>query len=139
MFTILMILHFIALGMSLGGGMSNILAKRQMPKVDPVTYPGMAKAAEAVGKMASTGLAILWITGLWMTTIKYGWAGVPFLLWVKIAIVGSLTVVVISFNVLLIKAKKSGIPPDSEKADKHAYLINALALLTIVLAVVLFR
>lgn len=139
MFTILMILHFVALGMSMGGGMSNILAKRQMPKVEPVAYPGMAMAAQAVGKMATTGLAILWITGVWMVTIKYGWAGVSFLLWVKIAIVGVLTLVVISFNVMMIKAKKSGIPPDSDKADKHAYLINALALLVVVLAVVLFR
>lgn len=139
MFTLLMILHFIALAMAMGGGMSNILAKRQMPKVEPVTYPGMAKAAEAVGKMATSGLAVLWITGLWMTTIKYGWGDVPFLLWVKISIVGALTVVVISFNAMLIKAKKAGAPPDSGRADKHAYLINALALLVVVVAVVLFR
>jgi len=139
MFTVLMILHFIALGMSMGGGMSNILAKRQMAKVDPSSFPGMAKAAEAVGKMASSGLVLLWITGVWMTTIKYGWDGVPYLLWVKISIVGVLTLVVVSFNVMMIRAKKAGTPPDSAKVDQHAYLINVLAIIVVIIAVVLFR
>lgn len=139
MFTLLMILHFIALAMAMGGGLSNIIAKRQMPKVDPSTYPGMAAAAGAVGKLATTGLGLLWITGVWMTTIKYGLADVPFLLWVKIAIVGVLTMVSISLNLMMIRAKKSGTPPDSVKADKHAYLLNGLALIVVALAVVLFR
>lgn len=139
MFALLMILHFIALGMAMGGGMSNIIAKRQMPKVEPITYPGMVAAAGAVGKLATTGLALLWITGVWMTSLKYGLAGMPFLLWVKIAIVGVLTAGSISLNLMLIRAKKAGTPPDSDKIDKHAYFINGLALITVAVAVVLFR
>lgn len=139
MFTALMILHFVALAMAMGGGMSNIIAKKQMPKVDPSSYPGMAIAAAAIGKLATTGLALLWITGVWMTTLKYGLSGMPILLWVKIAIVGALTVGSISLNLMMVRAQRSGTPPNSAKVDKHAYFINGLALITVVIAVVLFR
>jgi len=139
MFTLLMVLHFVALSMAMGGGLANIIAKRQMAKVDPVTYPGMAAATAAVVKLSTAGLALLWITGVWMTTLKYGISGMPYLLWVKIAIVGALTCGSISLNVMLISARRAGTRPDSSKIDKHAYFINSLALITVAVAVVLFR
>lgn len=138
MFTILMILHFIGLAMGMGGGMANIIAKRQMPKADPVTYPGMAMASQAVGKMASGGLLLLWLTGIGMTMIKYGGA-VPTLLYVKIGIVGVMTILVVGFNIMMIRAQRTGTPPDGDKIDRYAYSINILAILTVIVAVVLFR
>ena len=50
MYQLLLIVHFIALAMAIGGGYANIIAKRQMPKADPVTYPGFGIAGAGVGK-----------------------------------------------------------------------------------------
>lgn len=138
MFTVLMILHFLGLVMGMGGGFANIVAKRQMPKAQPATYPGMALAAEAVGKMAASGLVLLWLTGIAMTMIKYAGA-VPTLLWLKIGIVGVMTVLVVGLNLMMIGAKRSGTTPDGQKVDRYAYSINSLGILTVIVAVVLFR
>ena len=138
MFTVLMILHFLGLVMGMGGGFANIVAKRQMPKAQPVAYPGMAIAAEAVGKMAVSGLILLWLTGIAMTMIKYADA-VPTLLWLKIGIVGVMTVLVVGLDLMMIRAKRSGTPPDGQKIDRYAYSISSLGILTVIVAVVLFR
>lgn len=138
MFTVLMILHFLGLVMGMGGGFANIVAKRQMPKAQPVAYPGMALAAEAVGKMAASGLVLLWLTGIAMTMIKYAGA-VPTMLWLKIGIVGVMTVLVVGLNLMMIRAKRSGTPPDGQKIDRYAYSINSLGILTVIIAVILFR
>jgi len=140
MYHILLILHFIALTAAMGGGLSNILAKRQMPKADPVTYPGFALAAGAVGKMATHSLILLWITGLWMAFLKFGSLGeFPTMLWVKLLAVTILSGFSASLNVMLIKARKAGTPPDSKKVDTHAYSITGLAVLIVVLAVITFN
>jgi hypothetical protein len=139
MFTLLIILHLLAMATAMGGGFANIIAKRQMAKADPVTFPGMAMAAGAVGKLSSSALVVLWITGIWMTSLKYGLANMTALFWIKITVVGALTLVVISLNLMMIRAKKSGTPPDSAKADKHAYTISILGILTVAIAVILFR
>ena len=138
MFTVLMILHFLGLVMGMGGGFANIVAKRQMPKAQPVAYPGMALAAEAVGKMAASGLVLLWLTGIAMTMIKYAGA-VPTMLWLKIDRVGVMTVLVVGLNLMMIRAKRSGTPPDGQKIDRYAYSINSLGILTVIIAVILFR
>lgn len=139
MYQLLLILHFIALAMAMGGGLANIVSKRQMPNANPVTYPGFALAAGAVGKMATLGLLILWITGLWMGLIRFeGFAAFPAMLWVKLLAVTILTGFSASLNIMIIKARKSGTPPDGDKVDTHAYSISALAVIIVILAVLTF-
>lgn len=139
MYQLLLIVHFIALAMAIGGGYANIIAKRQMPKADPVTYPGFGIAAAGVGKMATLGLVILWITGLWMASIKFGgFTDIPALFWAKIAAVVAASGVSASLNVMIFKAQKSGTPTDSAKVDKHAYALAGLGLIIILLAVLTF-
>jgi hypothetical protein len=140
MYHTLLVLHFLALAMAMGGGLSNIIAKRQMPKAPPVTYPGFALASGAVGKMATLALAVLWVTGLWMGLLKFGgFGGFPALLWVKLALVTVLTGFSGSLNHLIIRARRAGTPPDGQKIDRHAYAISGLAVLIVIVAVVLFN
>lgn len=140
MYHTLLVVHFIALAMTVGGGYANILAKRQMPKAEPVTYPGFGIAAAAVGKMATLGLVILWVTGVWMALLKFGSLGaIPTLLWGKIAVVVLASAVSASLNVLIIKAQKAGTPPDGARVDKHAHALAGLGLVIILLAVLTFN
>lgn len=140
MYHLLLVVHFVALAMTVGGGYANIVAKRQMPKAEPVTYPGFGIAAAGVGKMATLGLIILWITGLWMASIKFGGFGdIPTMLWAKIAVVVVASGVSASLNVMVIKAQKAGTPPDGNKVDKHAYALAGLGLIIILLAVLSFN
>ena len=140
MYNLLLVLHFIALAMAVGGGYANIVAKRQMPKAEPATYPAFGIAAAGVGKMATLGLVILWITGLWMASIKFGgFGGIPAMLWAKIAVVVAASGVSASLNVMMIKAQKTGTPPDGGKVDKHAYALAGLGLIIIILAVLTFN
>lgn len=140
MYHVLLILHFIALAAAMGGGLSNIVAKRQMPKADPVTYPGFALASGAVGKMATFSLLILWITGLWMGFLKYESLGAfPATLLIKILFVAILTGFSASLNLMIIKARKAGVPPNGDKIDTHAYSITGLAVVIVTMAVITFN
>lgn len=140
MYHILLILHFVALAAAMGGGLSNIIAKRQMPKADPVTYPAFGIAAGAVGKMATLGLLVLWITGIWMGLLKFdGFGAFPVMLWVKLLFVTILTGFSASLNIMIIKAQKAGAPPDGKKVDTHAHSIAGLAFVIVILAVLTFN
>ena len=139
MYHILLILHFIALAAAMGGGLSNILAKRQMPKADPVTYPGFAVAAGAVGKMATHSLILLWITGLWMAFLKFGSLGeFPTLLWVKLLAVTILSGFSASLNVMIIKARKAGTPPDAQRMKRLGQSSLATGVIALIFAVLAF-
>lgn len=139
MYQVLLVLHFIALAMAMGGGFANIVSRRQMTKAEPVTYPGFALASGAVGKMATLGLLLLWITGIWMAIIRFGSFGAtPPMLWVKIAVVTLLTGFSASLNIMVIKAKNAGAPPDEKKLKAHAHSIAMLGVFVVILAVLIF-
>ena len=140
MYHVLLILHFVALAAAMGGGFSNIIAKKQMPKADPATYPGFRIAAGAVGKMATLGLLVLWITGIWLGLLKFGGFGAfPAMLWTKLLFVTVLTGFSASLNIMIIKSQKAGTPPDSKKVDTHAHSIAGLAIVIVILAVFTFN
>ena len=140
MYSFLFFIHIIAVAMGLGGGLANILARRQMKNADPVTYPAFALVGAAIGKMATSGLLLLWISGVWMSSIRYdGIADIPVLLWMKIIVVLAMTAISAMLNIMIIKSQRSGTPPDAERLSRLSHSISGLAVLTVLIAVWIFH
>ena|SRR5436190_19071857 len=69
---ILLILHFIGLAMGLATGFANMVMMGLIGKAAPADKAVLGRFPPVMGRVGSTGLALLWITGLSMLFIKWG-------------------------------------------------------------------
>ncbi len=64
---IIKILHLLAMALALGAGVSRLLLAPIAAR-EPTLAPGMAQLA----KVTYHGIALLWLTGLWLWIARYG-------------------------------------------------------------------
>lgn len=93
--TILLILHFLALGAGFAASIGNNLVILLAAKAPPAEAAGLRRLSPVMLRIGDTGLVLLWITGVILLWTKYGGAdgfvALPWPFWAKIACVVLLT------------------------------------------------
>jgi hypothetical protein len=92
---IVLILHFLGLGMGLSVSFANIVMLGVMAKAAPNEKPVLARFPPVMSGVGRAGLALLWATGLTMVYTRWnGFAGMPWQFHVKLTAVVVLTITV---------------------------------------------
>lgn len=103
---LLLILHFLGLGMGLSVSFSNIVMAGIIAKAAPAEQPVLSRFPPAMVRVGDIGLTLLWGTGLTMVFTKYGGFGVmPWQFHVKLAAVVVLSGVIGYIHSLMKKAR----------------------------------
>ncbi|MCZ0813510.1 MAG: hypothetical protein ACQEVT_17385 [Pseudomonadota bacterium] len=130
---ILKFLHFIALAVAIGGGISNMVAGRQQARASAEVKPAFAALQKRVARLSALSLAVLWLTGIALVYAIYGgWTGLGTWFWIKIAAVAALTLV--SGTAQLLMARRSPPPPIIKPLGLSGMIFAQLSVLFAVLA-----
>jgi hypothetical protein len=129
---LLLILHFLGLGMGLSVGFSSMVMGALMGKSTPADQAVLARFPPAMSRVGDIGLATLWITGLTLLFSKWGGFGVmPWTFHVKLTAVVILTALIGYIHTLMRKARNG-----DAAAMKQIPLVGRVAFLMAVTAVV---
>lgn len=127
---LLKFLHFTALALALGGGVTNIMLGRQLAAAEGAAKPVIMATQRALARVSALSLLVLWVTGIGLVYAYYGgWSGFGAAFWGKIALAVVLTVNMGVAQHLMSHARKSGTPPP--RAVKAMGLAGPVLLLMI--------
>lgn len=99
MVVILKIIHFLALAVVVGGGVTGGVIGARMGKADANLRPVLASIQTTIGKLGLGALVLLWLTGILLTYMYYGgWENLPSSFWLKIIFVVILTGLSVRMN-----------------------------------------
>jgi hypothetical protein len=135
----LKIIHFLSFSVAIGAGVSNQILGIRMVGFAPDAMPKIGAIRLALGKATTYGLILLWITGLLLISTTSGMAilqNTGFLY--KMVAVLILTAVSIMANMTIAQARKTGTPPDAARMKRLGISGLALAVVTLILAVLAF-
>jgi hypothetical protein len=101
---ILLMLHFLRLTMGLSVPFANMVMAGLIAKASPAEKPVLGRFPPIMGRIGTTGLALLWVTGLSMLILKWGGFGnlgdMPWQFHVKLTLVVVLSALVGYIQVL---------------------------------------
>jgi len=132
MFDLLKIIHMLSLAVGIGGGMSSaIMAAKAMPQAPAVVGPVM----KLISRIGVVAIILLWITGLWMLSIKFPGADLGIWFWLKMLGATGLTGGALFYQYLsfFAPAKVPALGP------KLGPLMMASAIVAVIFAVVTFN
>jgi hypothetical protein len=135
---ILLVLHFIGLGMGLSVTFGNIVMLRLVAGAAPSDRPVLARFPPAISKVGRLGLVLLWVTGATMAYTK--WSGVgsmPWMFHVKLTAVVLLTLLVVYITRLEARIHR-GDATAAARIQMVGKLTSLCALTAIVFAVLTF-
>ncbi len=104
-------LHFLGLMLGAGAGFGSMVVSRQIRKLVGVPTPQLAALRPIFAKMALIGIALLWLSGLWLYVGKYGGVPLGAVFHAKLAAAALLLAVIIAINVIGTRARSRGLPP----------------------------
>ena len=140
MFEALKIIHFLGLAAGIGGGLANMLAAMKLKGLPPEAMPAVGGYRITLGQVSTVGLALLWITGVWMVLGYMDPAIKGTLLFqLKILAVIGLTVMAVLSNLTVAKARKAGTPPDAQRMKMLGMISMVFSLSALILAVAVFN
>jgi hypothetical protein len=136
---ILLILHFIGLGLGTSGAVSGFVVGR-LALASPQDAPVLGRVPQMVSRFSGTGLALLWITGIIMVWTRWdGPASLSNWFWLKLACVVAITIVFGVIESALRQAKRGDTAGATRKVQVVGPLSSLLLLLIIVFAVLAFN
>ena len=111
MLTFATFLHFLGLMLGAGAGLGSMVVSRQIRRLIGAPTPQLAALRPIFAHMALIGVALLWLSGLWLYMGKYG--GVPLgpAFHAKLTVAALLLAVAISITVIGRRARGRGLPP----------------------------
>lgn len=142
MYSVLLFLHFIGLGLGVGTGFASLalgIATRDLPPAERVAF--MLRAS-AIGKNGSVGLLLLILTGLGMTAMRgfpetFAWGGGAF--HTKLGLVVVFCGLYGYLQSLVARAKREGGGPAMAKIPRVSPILLATSLAIVACAVVAFH
>ena len=135
----LKIIHYLSFSAAIGAGLANILAAYRLLPLPAEAMPKAAAYRLLLLRITTTGLLLLWLSGIAMIlSAKAEVLGNPLFL-LKLLVVLVLTGVVALANTAILKARRTGTPPDPERMKRLGLTGPALATLALILAVLAFR
>jgi hypothetical protein len=135
---ILLMFHFFGLGAGFTGSLGGAVLTRQL-MVAPGDAPVVGKLQPMFLRIGEIGLAILWITGPWMATTRFGGFGaLPGTFWLKFLCVVGVTAGVIMIDMTARQAR-AGSAEARRMLPFYGAGTGALLLLVVVFAVLTFN
>ncbi len=136
---VLLILHFIGLGMGSTAAIGNFIIMTLIQK-SPMDAPILGRFPPIAAKVGGTGLVILWITGPIMIYTKFGggWEAMPWSFWAKIAFVVLLTIMVGLLDMTLSQIRKGNLAV-AARLPIYGRIASISLLLIIIFAVITFK
>ncbi len=139
MIILVKIFHFIALAMGIGGGITNMVLGLRAASAEAPAKIALNMAQGAVGKVATAGLVLLWLTGIYLWIALHGAAlSTQLSFQIKLAGVISLTLISAYANIMAMNAAKAGKGPDPVKMKRAGMGMMLSALVALIAAVVTF-
>ncbi|RMH45930.1 MAG: hypothetical protein D6686_16655 [Alphaproteobacteria bacterium] len=139
MIEILKILHFLAMGIGVGGGFAQGIIGRRTVAAEPAARELLGAIQRRISVGTAIALAVLWITGIWMTyAIHGGFTGQPTSFWLKIATVAVLTLIVMAMGHTAARAAAAGGTPPPGRMAALGGVAQLATALAVVLAVLTF-
>jgi hypothetical protein len=136
---ILLILHFIGLGLGTSGTVAGYVTAR-LAIESPQDAPVLGRVPQMVSRFSGTGLGLLWITGIIMVWTRWdGPASLPNLFWVKFVFVVAITIAFGLIEAALAQAKRGDPAGAQRKLTTSGPISSLLLLLIIVFAVLAFN
>jgi len=136
---VLLILHFIGLGMGSTAAIGNFIIMTLIQK-SPMDAPILGRFPPIAAKVGGTGLVILWITGPIMIYTKFdgGWEAMPWSFWAKIAFVVLLTIMVGLLDMTLSQIRKGNLAV-AARLPIYGRIASISLLVIIIFAVITFK
>lgn len=135
---VLLVLHFIGLGLGLSVSFSNIVMQRVMLAGAPADRPILARFPPAMSVLGRIGLTLLWVTGGMLLYTKWGGFGVlPWQFHAKLTAVVMLTVTVTYIHSLERQIQR-GNTAAAAKIATFGKIAFAFAMLAVIFAVLTF-
>ena len=104
---LLLILHFLGLGLGLSASVVHMALSGLMAGADPAEARGLARLRPAMAQVGGGGLVLLWATGLMLVFLKWGGFGsLPWQFHAKLTAVVLLTGAVGASHALQAKARR---------------------------------
>ncbi|MEO8669383.1 MAG: hypothetical protein ABI399_12760 [Bauldia sp.] len=133
---ILLMLHFIGLGLGASGTVAGFVVGR-LVMASPKDAPVLGRVPQMVSRFSGTGLGLLWITGIIMVWSRWdGPASLPHFFWAKFVFVVAITIAFGFIEAALAQAKR-GDPAGAQKKFQIVGPIASLCLLLIIVFAVL--
>lgn len=137
--TVLLVIHFLALAVGIGGGAASAVAAGIAKSSEPAGAMAIGKVQSKVGDVGFVALIVLWLTGIWMVFSVYGgFSGVPDGFSTKMIGVVGLTIAVAGMQVVKRRAMAAGSPPSANTMEWLGRLALVSAIFTITFAVLTF-
>jgi len=129
---LLLVLHFLGLGMGLSVSFSTMVMAGIVAKAAPSEQPVLARFSPMMVRVGDIGLTLLWATGLTMVFTKYGGFGVmPWQFHVKLTVVVILSGLIGYIHSLMKKARNG-----DKAAAARIPAVGRIAFLAAVTAIV---
>jgi hypothetical protein len=104
-------LHFFGLTLGAAGGTASGILMRRAASLPPDQAATIRSLGPMLANLAAIGLAILWVTGLYLVWSKWGGAeNLPTAFWIKLAFVVLLTVFTVIIHVTYAQIRKTKNP-----------------------------
>jgi len=104
-------LHFLGLTLGAAGGTAGGLLMRRAATLPPDQAATIRALGPMLANVAAIGLAILWLTGLYLVWGKWGGLeNLPTVFWIKLAFVGLLTVATVIIHLIYAQIRKTRNP-----------------------------
>ncbi len=132
------ILHYVAFSIGIGGGVASMIIGIRMKRAEAAAAPTLAGIQKTIGRTSFGALIVLWLTGLWMVSTRFGWGALPWAFWIKFAAVLGLTGFALTAQWFALQAGRTGTPPAPATMAKLGMGLNACALLALIFAVIAF-
>ena len=136
---VMLIIHFIGLAMALGSGFANLFLNVVVSKLEPAERGNFMAKIMILGRMGQTGLGLLVLSGLALTTPYWKVLGDMPLFIAKLSLVGVLLLSVAWVLIILRKAKKQGKPALLKNVKPLGMLNFFLGITIVILAVLIFH
>ncbi|MEC3863008.1 hypothetical protein VK792_17070 [Mesobacterium sp. TK19101] len=136
----LVILHYLAFALGIGGGVASLMIGAAQATAEPPVKLAMGPVRRRLAFSAGGAVAVLWLTGLWLV---YGWRGglaaqAP-LFWIKMVFVATLTGFVAVLLTRILRALKGGTPPPLPLLNTLVTGATASAALAVLFGVLSFH
>ena len=139
MLAALKLVHFIGVILGFVGGIANAMAEKRLGGVPPEAMPTIAAFREALAKLSTIGLVLLWLSGIALIWGWYGWAVFESPLFsLKIAAVVVLSGFSLAANLTVLQARRAGTPPDPDRMRRIGMGAMTAGTVALILAVIRF-
>lgn len=107
----ILFLHFFGLTLGAAGGTAGGLLMRRAATLPPDQAVTIRALGPMLANVAAIGLAILWLTGLYLVWSKWGgFENLPIAFWIKLAFVVALTIFTVIIQVTYAQLRKTRNP-----------------------------